>query len=214
MEILKNQYVLDVGGGPDWLPTHGHGQWVLDSMRNLRTAQLAWENPHTTYIVIDQHIPKPEASSIHELLPNLHFVEARIAQPTCLPFTDASVDRVEINHMWTPLTATPSVPSNLEPKGISGGTDYFYTLREACRVLKSKGVLSLTEKQDRLKKIRYLLSRDSYLNLDGVLLFNLGLDLHEETQVLTKITNPNRSEYTHRAFTQEVDVYSLELRKI
>ncbi len=210
----EKHYFVDVGGGLDWLPGHGHGDWLLKEMKKLRTAQLAQENPHINYIVLDMGIPYEEAHTIHEELPNLHFVVHKIAHPTSFPFADASVERVEINHMWTPLTATPSKPFNEDIKGILGATDYLYVLKESCRILKPDGILSITEKKDRLEKIRYILSKSYYdLDLDGMWMGELGLDTDPEKQVLTQVTNPNRSQYTNLAFIQKEDVYCLELRK-
>lgn len=214
MENPEKHYMVDVGGGPDWWSLQGHGDWLLKEMKKLRTAQLAAENPHINYIVLDMGIPYLEAQTIHKELPNLHFVTHRIAQPSCIPFSDTSVERVEINHMWTPLTAIPSVVWNRDIKGISGATDYLYVLKQSCRILKSDGILSITEKKDRLQKIRYMLSKSFYdLDLDGMWMGELGLDYDPKKHVLTQITNPNRSMFTYLAFAQEEDVYCLELRK-
>lgn len=205
METLKKHYVVDVGGGPDWLPTHGHGEWVLRSLRNIRAAKLAQENPHLNYIVIDHNIPHPEAKIIHNELPNLHFIRYKLEDATGIPLPNESVERVELNHMWTPLTFKLNCSQHGAVSGTTDQTDYLRTLEESCRILKSNGVLSLTEKADRLEKIRYFLTW-SFIS-------PLGLDTNPETQVLARITDPNRSDYTQLAFLQEENVYCLELRK-
>lgn len=214
MEKASKYQVLDIGGGPDWLPNHGHGDWLLESMRNLRAARLARENPNTTYIVLDQYIPGPETEVLLRELPNLHFVEHKIANLTHLPFPNNSVERVEMNHMWTPLTAIPTEPGENEIKGIPGAADYLQVLRESCRVLKTGGILSITEKEDRLNKVRIILSKNSDLDLDGIFMQELGLDMAFETHNLTQVTYSDRSQYTKYALEQGVKVYCLELKKI
>jgi hypothetical protein len=204
MNTPEKQLVVDVGGGPD---RH------LESMNTLRAVQLAQKNVQNRYIVLDGHIPHREASSLHGLFPNLHFVESKISTSGHIPFAGASVDGVEMNHMWTPLTAIPGVAVQEDIKGISGATDYVHVLRESCRILKSNGILSITEKEDRLQNIRSILSHDSYLDLDGMFMSDLGLDTDPKTQTITKITDANRSRYTQFAFKDGVAVYSLELRK-
>lgn len=213
MEIPSKARVLDIGGGPDWLPMYGHGDRLLDVMRNLHAAQLAQENPDIVYIVLDACIPRSEAKILSKELPNLYFVENRIVQPASLPFAAVSVERVEINHMWTPLTAVPTTTIEQEIKGIPGATDYLHVLKESCRILKSGGILSITEKEDRLKKARFILSRNSDLNLDGLFMQELGLDMDPGTQSLIKITNDSRSQFTNLAFKQGRTVYCLELIK-
>ncbi len=214
METESKYQVLDIGGGPDWTPEYGHGAWLLRSMKDLRAAQLARENPNTTYIVLDQHIPEPEAEALMRELPNLHFVEHKMAKLASLPFPDASVKRVEMNHMWTPLTAMPTESIENEIKGIPGAADYLQVLKESCRVLKTGGTLSITEKEDRLQKIRRILSRNSYLDLDGIFMQELGLDMGSEIPNLTQVTSPDRSQFTKYALEQGVKVYCLELKKI
>jgi hypothetical protein len=213
MNNQETHYVVGVGGGADWLPAHGHGERMLDSIRNVRAAKLAQHNPQFNYIILDVSIPRPEANKIHAALPNLHFVEHKIAHPVFFPFADASVDRVEINHMWTLLTARPTVAPYEDIKGISGAADYMHVLREASRVLKQNGVLSITEKEDRLNKIRAILSRDKYLDLNGMFMSQLSFEKDPEKQELTRITEPHRSYYSQLAFAHEDVVYCLDLRK-
>jgi len=205
MGTLENRYVVDLGGGIDWLLGQGHGEWVLHDMRNIRAAKLARENPHLNYLVIDHNIPFAEAKIVHDELPNLHFIRSKLEDATGIPLSNESVERVEINHMWTPLTFTPGIRQQSDIERLSDTTNYLRTLKESCRILKSNGVLSLTEKADRLEKIRYFLTWS--------LISALGLNTNPETQVLAIITDPNRSDYTQLAFLQNVDVYCLELRK-
>src|SRR3989344_834652 len=213
METASKYQVLDIGGGPDWNPNLGHGDWLINVMRNLRTTELARKNPKILYIVLDINIPRPETQILLKELPNLRFIEYKITESIALPFSDMSVERVEMNHMWTPLTARPSYEMGSEIKGILGARDYLHVLKESCRVLKLGGILSITEKEDGLKNIRYILSKNRDLDLDGMFMQELGLSMNPETQTLTEVTDPNRSQFTYLTLKQGVKVYCLELTK-
>lgn len=213
METTRSYRILDIGGGPEWNKTFGHGKEWLEDMRKLRAARLAREHPDNIYIVLDLHIPRAEAAFVQHELPNLHFMECNVLKSTHLPFVDGSIERVEMNHMWTPLTAIPTKKQNLDYKGILGASDYIQVLREVCRVITPGGILSITEKEDRLWNVRYLLSDTSDLDLDGMFMQELGLDGNIKTHHLIKVTDPDRSEYTKLALEAAANVYTLELRK-
>lgn len=214
MEKTERHRILDIGGGPDWQPWLDHPDWLPEAMANLRVAQLAREDSDGIYIVLDKDIPRPEAETLLSELPNLYFVESELTQASQLSFAGASVDRIEMNHMWTPLTDMPRLVERQEIKGLPGAIDYLHALEESCRILKPGGILSITEKEDRLDRVRSLLSRDSYLELDGFFMHQLGLDTDTGAISLTEVTDSNRSQYTGRAIeSQKKKVYCLELVK-
>lgn len=205
MEAYRYRF-LDVGGGPGWSPASGHENELRRTMHNLRSAKLARENPKGRYIVFDRYIPRLEAKALSRELQNLYFIEGSIALDQYLPFPEASMDRVEMNFMWTPL-ASIQFPREEDFQesliGIPGDNRYLHALREACRVLKPGGTLSITEKKGRLDLIRRILSHDSYLDLDGMWMDELGLDRDSETHKITKIFEITRTQYAQRAMEQQ-----------
>lgn len=210
---------LDIGGGGDW----GVGfsvEAIAEDINNLRCVRLAKENPDIEYFIFDQYIPTAIIAKNTQGISNLQFVKGHLGTNHNIPFSNASMDRVEMSHMYTPLTAKPQSTYLLE----QDVTLYLHPLAEACRVLKSGGTLVITEKQERLNRIRQLLSRDGRF-LDGFWMSELGLDTG--TNKLAKITDPNRTKYAkfsmkdQKSFEERGDrkhaadytVFSLELRK-
>lgn len=213
MEKSDKKIMLDIGGGPEWDPSHSHSEWLVQLMDRLRAVQLARQDPKGIYVVLDIRIPKKEAAALIKEIPNLHFVEYKIAQNGHLPFADESIQCVEINHMWTPLTTTPAKEAENDLKGIPGALAYLSILEEASRVLIPGGALSITEKDDRLKKVRKMLSNDGYLDLDGLFMDKLGLDTDPKTQSIQEVLDKERSNYTNHALTEGVRVFTLKLKK-
>ncbi len=186
MNNPEKRFIVDFGGGPDWQPGLGHGGPVMDSINNLRATKLAKENPTVNYVVLDMQIPRPEAQLFHKGYPNLHFIEHKMGQPVLFPFADNSVDRIEINHMWSALANEPE--------------EYVHALRESSRILKPRGVLAITEQRDNIGIICDVLHEHSFLDLDPT------------TQVTRPVTGPHRSYYSQLSFPNDV-LYSYSLKK-
>ena len=182
-------------------------------MSNLRAVQLSKQNPQGEYIVFDRNIPHETSKQLSHDIPNLHFIQGILSPNLNIPFQDNSMDRVEMNFLYTPLTDPDGkgMPSRTNMSQQLGwnlfGTAYtelyVHTLEEACRALKPGGILAITEKQQRLNWIKRLLSRDSWLDLDGSLMNKLGLDTGPSPCYTTEeIIDPTTTYYTERAIQQ------------
>jgi len=209
-EINRYRF-LDIGGGAEWENNEINQVSLEDDINSLRAVKLAKENPDKEYIVFDQFIPTNPITRKANETPNLHFVKG---ETEYLPFDDASIDRVEMNHMYAPLSMGEDkiryseVPDDVTP--------YLNTLKEACRVLKPDGVLALTEKQERFHRIHRLLPSR---------MKRLGLNYKPQANKI--VTDPNRTIWTGIAMTQKKEfeekgdvngadnytVFTLELRK-
>ena len=219
---------LDIGGGPDIFRDP-------EIMSDLRSVRLARENPQGEYIIFDFQIVPEQASALSSQIPNLHFIIGKIELARGLPLGDKSIDRVEMNFMWTPLTNSVLDKSEDESKKMHNSIVYgrpfidLYeeALREAVRVLKPGKTLAITEKHERMQRIRRLLSRDSWLDMDGFLISNLGLKYDWPNYKLVEMNDPNMTIYAQNAVNQreyakksgdtreaeELLIYTLELYK-
>lgn len=225
METDKYQF-LDIGGGPNEEPWFNTPD-IDDVMSNLRAVQLARQNPNGEYTVLDAYFPPPSIETISSELPNVHFVTHILSPESSIPFGNGSMDRVEMNFVFTPLT--DQLPINKQQYYLIGFNPelYIHALEEACRVLKSGGTLAITEKSERLNKIKGLLSRGRWFDLDGYLMAKLGLDTSFGGRMITEVTDPTRTLFTEIAIGQqrvaqeqddrkratELKVFCLEIRK-
>ncbi len=219
MEVNKYRF-LDIGGGAELYPGSDF-QTLVNNTNNLRAVRLAGENSDKEYIIFDLYIPKITARQKARELPNLHFVVGQIAAGSHIPFADASMDRVEMNHMFTPLNIDPRDG----PKPLFRAEYpvlYDIALREASRVLKPGGVLSLTEKKERIDRILELLTHEDHYDWMMMERLRLGRGRYS----LVEVTDKNRTLFTSVAFREkqlskehgygdpdELTIFSLELTK-
>ena len=149
-------------------------------------------------MVLDLNIPKPEAHTIHNEQQNVHFVEYNLSGAHPLPFSDVSMDSIEMNHIWTPLAlGSAKTLTYYTPEDTSV---YYNVLIEACRVLVPGGILSITEKEDRFFQVHSMVN-------GGILKHWLN------THSITEVTDPGRTEFTRLAIADGIKVYTLELKK-
>lgn len=224
MESDKYRF-LDIGGGADWGAWKNDDQSLKDTLLNLRAVRLAQGNPDNEYIVFDAYIPEAVIQNASEIT-NLHFVPGILDKHTPLPFGNASMDRVEMNHIYTPLTMEAEKDLWDIPIVFSL---YLNALQEACLVLKPGGTLAITEKQVRLNQIERFLSDGRNTQVQAGLYTGrwmrwLGLDIFGQK---TRVTDPNRTFWTQKSIkdqkyyeelgdretAEDYAVYTLEFKK-
>jgi SAM-dependent methyltransferase len=221
-------HFLDIGGGPNEDSLWDRESPDIESiMSNLRVVQLARQNPNGEYTVLDAYFPLRLIAKFSNQFPNVHFIQVELSPYSLIPLEGRSMDRVEMNFVFTPFTdQLPMVGSQHYSFGFNPQL-YVHALEEACRVLKPGGTLAITEKRERLDKIKRLLSKDSWLDLDGYLMTTLGLDDTFGSWTESEVTNPTKTLFTEIAIEQQqtardegdekkvgkLRVFCLELRK-
>jgi SAM-dependent methyltransferase len=103
---------LDIGGGPDIHPDSLERQsdvspdelsFERQQLLNLRATQLAQQHPSGNYMVYDPNLIMEVADEVTAEIPNLSFEKGQVDADNPLPFSDNSLDVVEVNHLFYPL---------------------------------------------------------------------------------------------------------------
>lgn len=187
MSINEKYRFLDIGGGPDMLGD-------FETMSNLRAVQLAKQNPQKEYIIFDIEVPQQAAKQLSHELSNLHFVQGKLDLRLKIPFEDDSVDEVEMNFMYTPLVYGHNSRIIIKPELL-----YEHVFRDACRILKPGGTVTITEKEERLRHIEKILNNHGYMDMMLSPKETFGLTLTTKYE----ITSPTFSGYAQSALEQK-----------
>lgn len=191
---------IDIGGGPD------RGRFP---MRNLRGVNLARNNPHEEYMILDPSIPSRQARNLQKKLPNLHFVIGGIFdkpfEAKFLPFQDNTFDIAEMNFVLRPMLAHHEVetirrqesPTHItrisytdEPIFFHGlPAPYLHAIQETSRILKEDGKLILREMWPNMRYIMQFLNINDNLNLDAPFLSH---ECRLKPQSLIELTKRSR----------------------
>ena len=199
---IEKYCFLDIGGGSEWRPEVLSIK-SIDNISEPRAAKFARNNPNSECFIFDIYFPPQIAKQLTLEIPNLYLIQAKLEASTYIPFIQNSMDRVEMNHMFTPLSADIDL--------------YRKALWEASRVLKLGGILSLTEKKERIDNILKILMIQSG-QYDTPLIEMLGMS---PDYTITEVTDKNRTLFTSLAFDQrelestrsDYSVFTLEMKK-